>query len=466
MAKSVTEIPAKEPEGKRKNGNEIRLTRVAAYCRVSTGYDDQKSSYENQVDYYQQYIEEHEGYVLVGIYGDEGKSGAKYTNRGGFLRLLEDCRSGKIDLVLTKSLSRFARNVCDCLKYVRELQSYGIPVVFENEGINTMDGQGEVFLTILSAVGQEESRNISENIKWIYRKKFEEGYVVVNAKRFLGFDKDEDGKLVINEEQAKIVRRIYSLFEDGYTVRMITARLNADGVAGIFGEPRWHESVIDQVLTNEKNKGDLLLQKTFTPDFLTKTSVKNRGELPQYYVKNDHEAIIPPDEWEAVQLERKRREFYKKEHHVPFIRYGIDPINPFAGKIICGHCGSAYKKREKQQYCCTKRRRTGSRGCQALDVKLDDVMTGFTIAWDELLQIRESLLPKWEKAIKDGNSLERLRAKQFMAETAEKKECSPELILKVLEKATLLNGVSIRYSFYDGTEITVPEDRIHEGGRK
>lgn len=165
MAKSVTEIPAKEPEGKRKQENEIRLTRVAAYCRVSTGYDDQKNSYENQVEYYQQYIEEHEGYVLAGIYGDEGKSGAKYMNRGGFLRLLEDCRAGKIDLVLTKSLSRFARNVCDCLKYVRELQSYGIPVVFENEGINTMDGQGEVFLTILSAVGQEESRNVFVFIK-------------------------------------------------------------------------------------------------------------------------------------------------------------------------------------------------------------------------------------------------------------------------------------------------------------
>lgn len=206
---------------------------MAAYCRVSTDQDEQLSSYENQVSYYRDYILKHEDYELVDIYADEGISATNTKKREAFNRLIQDCRAGKVDRILVKSISRFARNTLDCIKYVRELKELGIGVTFEKENIDSLDSKGEVLLTILSSLAQDESRSISENATWGIRKKFERGEVRVNTTKFMGYDKDENGKLVINPEQAEVVKHIYQQFLKGYSPerlpRNLTLTVSRDG---------------------------------------------------------------------------------------------------------------------------------------------------------------------------------------------------------------------------------------------
>lgn len=205
---------------------------MAAYCRVSTDQDEQLSSYENQVSYYRDYILKHEDYELVDIYADEGISATNTKKREAFNRLIQDCRAGKVDRILVKSISRFARNTLDCIKYVRELKELGIGVTFEKENIDSLDSKGEVLLTILSSLAQDESRSISENATWGIRKKFERGEVRVNTTKFMGYDKDENGKLVINPEQAEVVKHIYQQFLKGYSPESIAKELNTNGIKG------------------------------------------------------------------------------------------------------------------------------------------------------------------------------------------------------------------------------------------
>lgn len=219
--------------------------------------------------------------------------------REKFNNMIEDCKSGKIDMIITKSISRFARNTLDTLNYVRTLKELGIGVVFEKENIDTLDSKGEVLLTILSSLAQDESRSISENSTWEIRRRFEQGKVIVNHNKFLGYDKDKDkdGNLIIDEEQAKIVRRIYKDFLDGKGANRIARELEEEGVKEWNGKSKWYESTIRKMLANEKYKGDALLQKTYTVDFLTKKKVKNTGQVPQYYVEESHPAIIDKEMW-------------------------------------------------------------------------------------------------------------------------------------------------------------------------
>ena len=306
MGKSVTVIKASSKMvSKTKSG--IRKLRVAAYCRVSTDQEEQLNSFENQVSYYTAYINGKPEYEMAGIYADEGISGTSTRKRTDFNRMILDCERGKIDLIIVKSISRFARNTQDCLSYSRKLKNMGIGVFFEKENINTMDGAGELLFTILSSLAQEESRSISENCKWGIRKKFSDGKYHLNTNRFLGYDKDEKGTLIINEEQAVIVRRVYKEFMDGVNPDVISKRLNDENVPGCMGEARWSCSTIWGILSNEKYMGDAILQKTYTSDFLTKKTEKNTGQITQYYVENDHEAIIDKDYWTAVQMEIQRR---------------------------------------------------------------------------------------------------------------------------------------------------------------
>lgn len=230
--------------------------------------------------------------------------------------MIRDCEAGKLDMIITKSISRFARNTLDCLNYVRSLKELGIGVIFEKENINTLDSKGEVLLTILSSLAQDESRSISENSTWGIRRRFEQGKVHINHTKFMGYDKDEKGNLVINEEQAKIVRRIYKDYLDGKGPNRIAKELENDGVKTWNGKTKWYTSTIKSMLTNEKYKGDALLQKTYTVDFLTKKRVKNDGEVPQYYVKESHPAIIEREIWEAVQLEMQRRKKFVEDHGI------------------------------------------------------------------------------------------------------------------------------------------------------
>ncbi|MCW1081606.1 recombinase family protein [Streptococcus anginosus] len=262
---------------------QVTKIRVAAYCRVSTDQDEQLSSYENQVNYYRDFISKHEDYELVDIYADEGISATNTKKRDAFNRLIQDCRDGKVDRILVKSISRFARNTLDCIKYVRELKELGVGVTFEKENIDSLDSKGEVLLTILSSLAQDESRSISENATWGIRKKFERGEVRVNTTKFMGYDKDENGKLVINPEQAEVVRHIYGQFLKGYSPESIAKELNVKDIKGWSGKANWYPSAILKMLQNEKYKGDALLQKTYTVDFLTKKRTENDGQVNQYY---------------------------------------------------------------------------------------------------------------------------------------------------------------------------------------
>ena len=252
MARSITVIPAKEPTIM-VNGQQIELKKkVAAYCRVSTDQEEQLSSYENQMRYYTELITRNPDYEMVDIYADESISGTNTKKRDDFNRMSADCRAGKIDLIITKSISRFARNTLDCLNYVRELKDLGIGIIFEKENINTLDAKSEVLITILSSLAQDESRSISENSTWGIRRRFEQGQHKMSTKRFLGYDSDEEGNLIVNRPQAKIVIRLYEEYLSGKTVDYIARIFKAERIKNWDGKYNWQPSTLDSMLRNEK----------------------------------------------------------------------------------------------------------------------------------------------------------------------------------------------------------------------
>ena len=307
MAKSITVIPATRNLHTGVPTNSARKRRVAGYARVSTDSEEQSTSYEAQVDYYTNYIKSNPGWAFVDVYTDEGISGVMTKNRDGFNRMVADALSGKIDLIVTKSVSRFARNTVDSLTTVRRLKERGVEVFFQKENIYTLDSKGELLITIMSSLAQEESRSISENVTWGQRKRFSDGKVSLPYKQFLGYEKGPDDLPQIVEEQAEIVRRIYSMFMFGKTTSAIAKQLTREGIPTPAGKEIWQASTIESILTNEKYKGSALLQKSFTVDFLTKTMKRNEGEVPQYYIEHSHPAIIDPQEFQMVQNEIARR---------------------------------------------------------------------------------------------------------------------------------------------------------------
>jgi len=443
MERKVTVIPAKPREEIHKASKRLR---VAAYCRVSTDQEDQLHSFDAQVNYYTDYINGHEGYELAGIYADEGISGTNTKKREDFKRMIRDCEDGKIDLVITKSISRFARNTQDCLSYSRALKQKGIGIIFEKENINTLDASGELLFTILSSLAQDESRNISENCKWGIRSKFREGKLHIDATTFLGYDKDEDGKLIINEEQAKVVKRIYHDFLWGRNPQQIASDLEEEGVKNGRGNTKWYPSNIIGILKNEKHKGDALLQKTYTADFLTKRQVKNKGEITQFYVEDSHEGIIDKETWQAVQEELERREAFMAEHGLKKYSYN----SPFSNRVFCGKCGSPYNRhswstRNKVQWQCTNHRHDGVMTCDNHHVFESVLEEAFVKAFNSLYHGREKG--------KDRTPLERLRHKQMQELLREPplKCFVPELAQLVLEKVIVLGEGSFEFHFLDGS---------------
>lgn len=333
MAKNVITIPATKSKYTAVPLYSKKKRRVAAYARVSTDHEEQQSSYEAQVDYYTNYINSRQDWELVSVYSDEGITGCNTKKRDGFNNMVSDALSGKVDLIITKSVSRFARNTVDSLTTIRKLKECGCECYFEKENIWTFDSKGELLLTIMSSLAQEESRSISENCTWGQRKRFQDGKVTVPFGRFLGYDKGKDGSLVINEDEAKTVRKIYGLFLQGRSPHMIAKILTSENIPTPGGKSIWGGSVVKSILTNEKYKGDALLQKVYTTDFLTKKKIKNDGQVPQYYVENDHQAIIEPKVFDNVQRLMALR-------HPGINRNSC--INPFSSKIKCGDCGSRY----------------------------------------------------------------------------------------------------------------------------
>src|SRR5574344_1499697 len=326
---NVTFIPAKHKIGNNVSGDEVPKLRVAAYCRVSTDSDEQETSYDAQVSHYTEYIQQNPQWTLAGIFADDGISGTNTKKRDEFNRMIDECMAGNIDMIITKSISRFARNTLDCLQYIRQLKDKNIPVYFEKESINTMDAKGEVLITIMASLAQQESQSLSQNVKLGLQY------------RYLGYTKDENGHLVIDPEQAEIVKRIYREYLEGSSMDKIAAGLEADGILTGAGKSKWPTSTINKSLRNEKYMGDALLQKTYTTDFLTKKRIKNNGTVPQYYVEDDHEAIIPKELFMQVQEELVRR---RGVHKSPSGRKRTYSCNHcFAQIIVCGECGELYR---------------------------------------------------------------------------------------------------------------------------
>ena len=325
---------------------DMRPKRVAAYCRVSTDREEQEHSFETQKAMYTEMIMMKPTWQMAGIYADEGITGTVAKKRPGFMKMIEDCRKGKIDMIVTKSVSRFSRNNLDCLMYVRELKQLGIPIIFEKEGINTIQVSSELLLTLFGALSQAESESISMNVKLGIRQSLKNGNVRFSYKTFLGYRKGADGQPEIVPEQADIVRRIYNDFLAGATYLEIAKQLTDENVPTMGGGNRWFSERIKSILKNEKYKGDALLQKTYITDPISKRVKKNNGELPMYYVENSHPAIVERRIFDRVQEEIARRAGKKKVKQTGT----KTELGRYSGKyaltelLYCGECGTPYRR--------------------------------------------------------------------------------------------------------------------------
>ena len=342
-APNVMIIPAKvqTAESRRK----YHQLRVAAYCRVSTAQEEQQNSYQVQIAYYTDLINRKKEWTLAGIFADEGISGTQTKKRTEFNHMIRMCRNKKIDLVITKSISRFARNTVDCLEYVRQLKDLGIGVIFEKENINTLTMTSEFMIALYGSFAQAESESISKNVSWGKEKAYREGKVQFKYKYLLGYKKGEDGKPEIVPEEAETVRLIYTLFLDGYSMSRIKKLLENKGILTSQGNKVWNESLIRSILKNEKYAGDALLQKTFTSDCITHKIVKNHGERPMYLVTDHHEPIIDRDTYNRVQQELARRSSKRKVSDKTITEQGkYSSKYALTELLICGKCGTPYRR--------------------------------------------------------------------------------------------------------------------------
>ena len=342
-APNVTVIPAKvqTAESRRK----YHQLRVAAYCRVSTAQEEQQNSYQVQIAYYTDLINRKKEWTLAGVFADEGISGTQTKKRTEFNRMIRMCRNKKIDLVITKSISRFARNTVDCLEYVRQLKDLGIGVIFEKENINTLTMTSEFMVALYGSFAQAESESISKNVSWGKEKAYREGKVQFQYKYLLGYKKGTDGKPEIVPEEAEIVRLIYTLFLDGYSMTRIKKILENKGYLTAQGKKVWNESLIRSILKNEKYVGDALLQKTFTSDCITHKVVKNHGERPMYLVTDHHVPIVDRDTYNRVQQELARRSSKRKVSDKTTTEQGkYSSKYALTELLICGHCGTPYRR--------------------------------------------------------------------------------------------------------------------------
>lgn len=380
MEKKVNYIPAVRS---------LRQKKVGIYCRVSSNDMEQLSSLTNQFSALTRLVSTVDEWKLVDCYIDIA-SAKKKSPRTNFERMLDDCKNKKLDMVITKSISRFARNTLDCLQYIRQLKDKNISVYFEKENINITDAKGEVLLTIMAFLAHQESQSLSQNVKLGLQYRYQQGKVQVNHKRFMGYTKDEDGNLIIVSEEAEIIKRIYREYLEGQSLVGIGRALEKDGILTAAGKPRWRPESVKKILQNEKYIGDALLQKTVTVDFLTKKLVKNEGHLPQYYVENSHEAIIPKELFLQVQEEIHRRSnIYTgegKNKRIYSSKYALSAIT------FCGDCGDIYRRtywnihgRKEFVWRCVTRIEQGPEVCKNRTVKEDELYGAVMTAINKLL---------------------------------------------------------------------------------
>lgn len=347
---------------------EHKRIKACAYIRVSTSHQGQLNSLQNQKEHYERKLTSNPDYEYCGIFSDSGISGAK-EERPGLLEMIDKARRGEIDLIITKSISRFARNTVLLLKYVRELKELGVGVIFEEQKINTLNADGELLLTVLGAITEEERKAVSSNIKWAMQNKFKRGEVMVDTNRLLGYDKDENGKLTINKEQAKIVSRIFRMYLDGASAYEIAKVLNIEGVPP-YSKKEWTHSRISSILSNEKYAGDCLMQKAFVSD--SGKEVINRGQRAKYYVKNNHPPIIKRKDWKRAQIIREERK---------------TKVYKFTGMLKCPYCGASlirvvHQKRWISWICATymQKGKSACAGMRIPDGKLNELTRDMTLS--------------------------------------------------------------------------------------
>lgn len=408
--------------------------RVCAYARVSTNSIDQQGSFHAQVDYYKKFIGKRDDWEYAGVYADEGRSGTQIKKRDEFSQMIKDCEDGKIDIIITKSVTRFARNTVDSIKAIRKLKSLGIGIFFEKENINTLSEKSEMLLTILSSIAQGESETISTNNKWGIKKRFQDGTFILSTPSY-GYTKDEDGELIINKEESKIVRRIFTEYLNGKGSYLIAKGLNEDNIPTIKSAEEWQDSVVKEILQNPVYEGDLLLQKTYTTEVLPFERKVNKGELPQYFIENNHEPIISRKEGQLV------REIYEYRRN----KIGIDDRDKyqnryeFSSRIICGECGSTFRRQkiyigkpyEKVQWCCIQHIRDINK-CNMKAIREDIIKEAFLTMWNKLVSnYKDILYPLLE-------SLKGLRTNEEQEE--EMKELNNK-IMELIEQSHILSRV-------------------------
>lgn len=385
---------------------------------MSTDSDEQLSSYEAQDGYYTEYINQRSDWEFAGVYADAGITGTNTKHRVEFNRMIEDALLGKFDMIITKSISRFSRNTLDTLKHVRMLKERGISVYFEKENIDTFDTKGEVLLTILSSLAQEESNNLSQVSRWGIVRRFQQGKTRVNHKRFMGYDKDENGELVVNEKEAEIVRRIFEEYLEGKSYYTIAEGLEEDGILTVTGKRKWHDSVIRKMLTNEKYMGDALLQKTITVDFLSHKRIKNEGHVQQFYVEDSHPSIISKETFQKVQEEIARRS--KMRGVTDEVRSRYSNKYAFSGKIFCGECGSVFrrvrwgtvKKYQKYVWICKSHRDKGDTACLMKSVDEEKLKEAFVRVANRVMKDSGGFISKMmaniEKVLNESRSSQKI----------------------------------------------------------
>jgi DNA invertase Pin-like site-specific DNA recombinase len=417
--------------------------RTAGYGRVSTNEEEQQNSYEAQVEYYTNYIKANPEWEFAGVFADEGISGTSTKKREQFNVMVEAALAGEIQLIITKSVSRFARNTVDSLTTIRNLKDAGCECFFEKEGIWTFDGKGELLLTIMSSLAQEESRSISENVTWGKRRSFEAGKVSLPYKRFLGYERGEDGRPQIVESEAAVVRLIYALFLQGKTVNFIARRLTAQGIPTPGGKEKWSVSTVRSILLSEKYKGEAILQKNFTVNFLEHKMKRNEGELPIFHVENSHPAIVTVEQFDLVQAEWERRSRTPGPQQ--------SGLSPFSSRLVCESCGaflgpktwhstSPYRRVIWQ----CNRKYAGDAVCETRHVTEDEIRAAFVSAFNSLISDRATLLEQhraFMEELTDTTVLDRRIAKY-----TEECEVVSELIRKAVEEIGAKNAPGEHFS--------------------
>ena len=412
---------APNSNGRRTAGIQIERIRVVAYCRVSTDGDEQLGSFESQKAYYEQKIKQNKEWVSAGIFADEAITGTKVDKREGFQEMIRKCQNGEIDMILTKSISRFFRNTQDIIKYVRMLRDRNIAIVFEKENINTLDMNGEMLLTILSSLSQGEVESLSENVKMGLKMKMKRGELV-GFNGCLGYDYHPDTKsITVNEQEAETVRFIYNMYLQGYGSSTIAKRLTEMGVKNKRRKVEWHDHGVMGIIKNEKYKGDILLGKTFTVDPISKRRLANMGEEDRYYIRDHHEPIVSREVWyQADEIRLKRVKPRLMENTGNRERYTRQFI--FSSMLECGYCGHKLSRRTRHQTTTTKKPVwqcmnaikngiSSCPNCKAIDEAIIEnaFLDAFRLLADNFDDVLDSVLSTIEDVLKDDTELKRVK---------------------------------------------------------